>query len=54
MKITLMFDVYGTPVDPSGMAKHLADDLGTLFHSKNPVATIWDVNPARETENKLV
>ena len=28
MKITLAFDVYGTLVDPSGMAKHLADDLG--------------------------
>jgi 2-haloacid dehalogenase len=24
MKITLAFDVYGTLVDPSGMAKHLA------------------------------
>jgi hypothetical protein len=29
MKITLAFDVYGTLVDPSGMAKHLADELGT-------------------------
>ena len=29
MKITLTFDVYGTLVDPSGMAKHLADDLGS-------------------------
>ena len=29
MKITLAFDVYGTLVDPSGMAKHLADDLGS-------------------------
>ena len=29
MKITLGFDVYGTLVDPSGMAKHLADDLGS-------------------------
>ena len=28
MKITLGFDVYGTLVDPSGMAKHLADELG--------------------------
>ena len=28
MKITLAFDVYGTLVDPSGMAKHLAHDLG--------------------------
>jgi hypothetical protein len=28
MKITLAFDVYGTLVDPSGMAKHLAWDLG--------------------------
>jgi 2-haloalkanoic acid dehalogenase, type II len=28
MKITLAFDVYGTLVDPSGMAKPLADDLG--------------------------
>jgi 2-haloacid dehalogenase len=28
MKITLAFDVYGTLVDPSGMAKHLTDDLG--------------------------
>jgi len=28
MKITLAFDVYGTLVDPSGMAKHLAEDLG--------------------------
>jgi 2-haloacid dehalogenase len=29
MKVTLAFDVYGTLVDPSGMAKHLAQDLGT-------------------------
>src|SRR5262249_37824834 len=29
MKITLAFDVYGTLVDPSGMAKYLADDVGT-------------------------
>jgi len=29
VKITLAFDVYGTLVDPSGMAKHLADELGT-------------------------
>ena len=29
MNITLGFDVYGTLVDPSGMAKHLADDLGS-------------------------
>src|SRR5580704_7344772 len=29
MKITLAFDVYGTLVDPSAMAKHLADELGT-------------------------
>jgi 2-haloacid dehalogenase len=28
MKITLAFDVYGTLVDPSGMAAHLAPDLG--------------------------
>jgi 2-haloacid dehalogenase len=28
MKITLAFDVYGTLVDPSGMAKHLAPELG--------------------------
>jgi 2-haloacid dehalogenase len=28
MKITLAFDVYGTLVDTSGMAKHLAHDLG--------------------------
>jgi 2-haloacid dehalogenase len=28
MKITLAFDVYGTLVDPSGMANYLADDLG--------------------------
>jgi 2-haloacid dehalogenase len=28
VKITLGFDVYGTLVDPSGMAKHLALDLG--------------------------
>ena len=28
MKITLAFDVYGTLVDPSGMATHLAHDLG--------------------------
>ena len=28
MKITLAFDVYSTLVDPSGMAKHLTDDLG--------------------------
>jgi len=28
MKITLSFDVYGTLVDPSGMAKHLVHDLG--------------------------
>ena len=28
MKITLAFDVYGTLVDPSAMAKHLAYDLG--------------------------
>jgi FMN phosphatase YigB (HAD superfamily) len=28
VKITLGFDVYGTLVDPSGMAKHLAHDLG--------------------------
>ena len=54
MKITLIFDVDGTLVDPSGMAKHLADDLGTLFYSKNPVATNSDFNPARETESKLV
>jgi 2-haloacid dehalogenase len=31
MKITLAFDVYGTLVDPSGMAKHLAHDLGAAF-----------------------
>src|SRR6266481_5673918 len=29
MKITLAFDVYGTLVDPFGMAKHLAHDVGT-------------------------
>jgi 2-haloacid dehalogenase len=29
MKITLAFDVYGTLVDPSGMANHVADELGT-------------------------
>jgi 2-haloacid dehalogenase len=29
MKITLAFDVYGTLVDPSAMARHLADELGT-------------------------
>jgi 2-haloacid dehalogenase len=29
MKITLAFDVYGTLVDPSAMAKHLAHDVGT-------------------------
>src|SRR5215472_9237254 len=29
MNITLAFDVYGTLVDPSGMAKHLTDDLGS-------------------------
>ena len=28
MKITLGFDVYGTLVDPSGMAQHLAEGLG--------------------------
>jgi 2-haloacid dehalogenase len=28
MKNTLAFDVYGTLVDPAGMAKHLAHDLG--------------------------
>jgi 2-haloacid dehalogenase len=28
MKNTLAFDVYGTLVDPCGMAKHLAHDLG--------------------------
>lgn len=28
MKITLAFDVYGTLVEPAGMAKYLADDLG--------------------------
>lgn len=28
MKITLAFDVYGTLVDPSGFAKHLAHYLG--------------------------
>jgi hypothetical protein len=28
MKITLAFDVYGTLVDPAGMAKHLAHDVG--------------------------
>jgi 2-haloacid dehalogenase len=28
MKITLAFDVYGTLVDPSGMAEHLAHELG--------------------------
>ena len=28
MKITLAFDVYGTLVDPSGMAVHLSADLG--------------------------
>ena len=28
MKITLAFDVYGTLVDPSGMADHLSADLG--------------------------
>jgi len=28
MKITLAFDVYGTLVDPSGMAEHLTQDLG--------------------------
>jgi 2-haloacid dehalogenase len=28
MNITLAFDVYGTLVDPSGMAKYLAEDLG--------------------------
>jgi hypothetical protein len=28
MKITLAFGVYGTLVDPSGMATHLAHDLG--------------------------
>src|ERR1700758_1421493 len=28
MKMTLAFDVYGTLVDPSRMAKHLAHDLG--------------------------
>jgi 2-haloacid dehalogenase len=28
MKTTLAFDVYGTLVDPFGMAKHLAHDLG--------------------------
>jgi 2-haloacid dehalogenase len=28
MKITLAFDVYGTLVDPSGMATHLAHDVG--------------------------
>ncbi len=29
MKSTLAFDVYGTLVDPSGMAIHLAYDVGT-------------------------
>jgi 2-haloacid dehalogenase len=29
MKVTFPFDLYGTLVDPSGMAKHLAHDLGT-------------------------
>ena len=28
MSITLAFDVYGTLVDPSSMAKYLTDDLG--------------------------
>ena len=28
MKITLTFDVYGTLVDPSRMARHLAQDVG--------------------------
>ena len=28
MKITLGFDVYGTLVDPSGMAQHLVEELG--------------------------
>src|SRR5262245_51328552 len=28
MNTTLAFDVYGTLVDPFGMAKHLAHDLG--------------------------
>jgi hypothetical protein len=27
MKTTLAFDVYGTLVDPSGMADHLSADL---------------------------
>ena len=38
MKITLAFDVYGTLVDPSGMAKHLADDLGIEAAS---FANLW-------------
>jgi 2-haloacid dehalogenase len=29
MKVTLAFDVYGTLVNPAGMARHLADDFGT-------------------------
>jgi 2-haloacid dehalogenase len=29
MNTTLAFDVYGTLVDPSGMAKHLTNNLGT-------------------------
>ena len=29
MKITLTFDVCGTLVDPSRMARHLAQDVGT-------------------------
>ena len=28
MKITLAFDGYGTLADPSGMARHLAQDVG--------------------------
>ena len=28
MSITLAFDVYGTLLDPSGMAKYLTEDVG--------------------------
>jgi 2-haloacid dehalogenase len=51
MKITLAFDVYGTLVDPSCMAKHLADEVGTKAGELSPFWLVssnpWDIIGAR-------
>jgi hypothetical protein len=45
MKITLAFDICGTLVDPSGMAKHLAHESAWVQRSEEKIYGPWGIEP---------